>query len=36
MDDDYNANNKKALEIIFLILNEFFLEVGLTKSNNLP
>lgn len=23
MDDDYNANNKKALEIIFPILNEF-------------
>jgi len=31
MDDDYNLNNKKALEIMFPVLNEFLFEGWITK-----
>jgi len=31
MDDDYNANNVKSLEVMFLVLNKFIFEGWIKK-----
>ena len=33
MNDDYNANNKKALEIMFPVLKKFIFEGWINKIN---